>query len=234
MSYSRMWRSLLLLLSLCAAGYLIHAMHLAEMLDSNWMDHWVRGRGFRGEVLFLGVGALATAVGVPRQVVAFLAGYSSGLILGILLGVLATVFGAAMAFWYARLLGRDFIARRFPGQVARLDEFTRDDPFLKTLAIRLLPVGNNLLTCLVAGVSRISAVSFLLGSALGYLPQTLIFALAGSGVTIDSGSRIGASVALFLISGIINFRWYRQLRASHAGTLPDLDASPLTPVVRGN
>ena len=55
-----------------------------------------------------------------------------------------------------------------------------------TLLIRLLPVGNNFATSLAAGVSRVPARPFLLGSLLGYMPQTMVFALAGSGVEMGA------------------------------------------------
>jgi uncharacterized membrane protein YdjX (TVP38/TMEM64 family) len=181
------------------------------------MDHWARGTGLRGEVLFLLAGALLAALGLPRQAISFLAGYSFGALPGLVLGVAATTLGAALSFWYARLLARNLVRAHFPRQLERLDAFARDAPFLKTVAIRLLPVGNNLVTCLVAGVSRVSASAFLSGSALGFVPQTLIFALAGSGVTVQPVLRIGASAVLFLVSGVIGIRWYRHLRRKATG-----------------
>jgi len=229
MSYSYLLRGLGLILSLCLIGYLLHELQLFDILDAAWMDHWVRGKGIQGELVFLAAGAILTALGLPRQLIAFFAGYSFGLTLGLLLGVLASALGAAMAFWYARLLARQMVATHFPRQVQRLDAFTRDAPFLKTLAIRLLPVGNNLLTSLAAGVSGISAVSFLAGSTLGYVPQTLIFAMAGSGITVDPVLRIGGSVVLFLVSGVIAIYWYRRMQLNRATHLDELDAEPGLP-----
>lgn len=225
MNYSSIWRGLLLIATLCLVGYAFHVMRLSEVLDTQWMDHWVRGRGFEGEAMFIAAGAVLTAVGFPRQVVAFFAGYSFGALVGLGLGVVATTIGAAMTFLYARLLARKMVEAHFPRQLAQIDSFTRDAPFLKTTAIRLLPVGSNVVTSLVAGVSSISAIAFLSGSALGFVPQTLIFALAGSGVTVQPVLRIGVSVVLFLVSAVIGVRWYRRLKRTGKGNLDALDTA---------
>ena len=86
-----------------------------------------------------------------------------------------------------------------------------------TVLIRLLPVGNNFATNLAAGVSRVPALPFFLGSLLGYIPQTLVFALAGSGVDVGAAWRIGIAVALFVLSGAIGAWLYRKYR--HGKTL---------------
>jgi uncharacterized membrane protein YdjX (TVP38/TMEM64 family) len=219
--FSTCWRGFALILSLSIIGYVVHRLHLATLLDVDWINHWVRGKGLRGEMLYLLVGSVMTALGMPRQVIAFFAGYSFGITTGLLLAVLASVVGAALAFGYARLLARRLIQAHFPNKVSRMDAFTRDAPFRKTLAIRLLPVGNNLVTSLMGGVSDIPALAFLSGSAVGYVPQSLIFALAGSGVTVDPLLRIGTSMFLLLFSSLIAIGWYRSLQAGLAPELAD-------------
>jgi uncharacterized membrane protein YdjX (TVP38/TMEM64 family) len=73
-------------------------------------------------------------------------------------------------------------------------------------------VGSNVVTNLIAGVSRIPRPAFFLGSLVGYLPQTLIFALAGSGLTVGSRWQLGLSILLFVVSGLLGVRLYRKLR----------------------
>jgi uncharacterized membrane protein YdjX (TVP38/TMEM64 family) len=46
----------------------------------------------------------------------------------------------------------------------------------------------------------IRAAPFFLGSAIGYLPQTLIFALIGSGVQNSEDYRIWLSITFYLLS----------------------------------
>lgn len=210
MNYRLLLHGLTFLASLVGLFYLLHSIGLD--LDQDWIDRAVRGRGVTGEWVFIGIGALVTALGFPRQVIAFLGGYAFGALLGTALALLAAVLGCVLSFYYARLLGRALVYGRFPDKVRRLDEFLGRHPFNMALLIRLLPVGHNLSTNLIAGVSSVRAWPFIAGSGLGYLPQTVVFALAGSGVNLDPAWRIGSAVVLFLLSAILGVWLYRRFR----------------------
>ncbi len=212
-------RGLIVIASMVAIGFAVKAIGLDQLMDTAWVDASIKGQGFMGQALFVAVGALATAVGLPRQLVAFLGGYAFGFIEGSTLAVLATAGGCLITFTYSRMLGRDLVAKRFKGRISKADAFLRENPFSMTVLIRLLPAGSNLFTCLVAGVSSVPAVPFLAGSALGYIPQTIIFALIGSGVNLDPGFRITFGVGLFLVSGILGVYLYRRYR--HGKTFDD-------------
>ncbi len=204
-------KSALLMAALVLLGLAVRHLGL-DSLNEHWIDTTVRGQGLRGELLFLAVGTLAMAVGLPRQVFAFLGGYAFGFVIGTALALLATVMGCIASFYYARVLARDLMKRRFARRIAQVDVFLGHSPFNMALVIRLLPVGSNLLTNLVAGVSHTAARPFFAGSALGFLPQTLIFALAGSGVNVDPSLRLSIAAGLFVISAVIGARLYRQHR----------------------
>jgi uncharacterized membrane protein YdjX (TVP38/TMEM64 family) len=205
-----------LILSLALLAWLAERLDLTGMLSEHWVDDRVRDKGWSGELLFLGMGALTTALGLPRQVVAFLGGYALGLVEGTVLALLATVLGSVLAFFFARWLGRGLVQDRFPGRIRKLDDFLRGHPFAMALIIRLLPVGSNVGTNLVAGVSSVPGLPFFAGSALGYVPQTLAFALAGSGVNFDPVLRLSLALALFLASSLLGVWLYRRHRRGAA------------------
>jgi uncharacterized membrane protein YdjX (TVP38/TMEM64 family) len=212
MTFRILLKGLLLIASLVLLGILVNQLQLSHLLNERWIDTQVRGQGFRGELIFLGMAAMTTAVGFPRQVVAFLGGYAFGFILGTLLAVLGTVLGSLLAFFYARGFGRSLVKHRFPGRIQKLDDFLSGHPFTMAVIIRLLPVGSNVGTNLVAGVCSVAALPFLAGSALGYLPQTLVFALAGSGVHFNPSLRLSLAVILFVISSFLGIWLYRRHR----------------------
>jgi uncharacterized membrane protein YdjX (TVP38/TMEM64 family) len=140
------------------------------------------------------------------------------------LALLATLGGCAIAFAYARFVGRDLVAHRYPARVRKVDEFLRVNPFLMTLAVRLLPIGNNLVTNLVAGVSSVAAAPFLAASAAGYLPQTIVFALVGSGVEQGVLAKSGVAAVLFVASALIGIYLYRRFRRGKSFDT-DIDAA---------
>ncbi len=178
------------------------------------------GTTARDAATFVATGATLAAIGLPRQAVCFAAGYGFGAIDGAALALAAQTLGCAASFFWARLVARDwarrFIARRAEtGRVgrtlARGDRLLAANPFSATLTLRLLPVGNNLALNLLAGASAVPAPAFIFASLVGYLPQTLVFALAGSGVHVNRGVELGLGVALFAASAALGTWLLRRL-----------------------
>ncbi|HEY8068623.1 MAG TPA: VTT domain-containing protein [Burkholderiales bacterium] len=207
---------LVFLATLIAIGYLVESGLLRGLLSEAWIDREVRGQGVPGELLFVAAGGIVTALAVPRHAVSFLGGYAFGLGLGTALALAATELGCLLTFFYSRYVGRPLVSARMSEKmrerVRRIEDFLAANPFSMTLLIRLLPIGSNFATSLAAGVSRVPARPFLLGSLLGYLPQTFVFTLAGSGVEVGGGLRVALAVLFFVASGAIGIWLYRKYR----------------------
>lgn len=217
-----MLRGFALLASLVGLGWLAHLLADAGVLSQRFIDAQVTGHGATGFAVFLGIGTIATALGLPRQIVAFLGGYAFGAAAGTGLALAATTAGCVATFLYARVLARSFVSRRFGARVRQFDEFLGRYPFRMTTIVRLLPVGSNVLTNLLAGVSSVRAGPFLAGSAVGYLPQTLAFALAGSGVAVAPEIEVAIGAGLFFATAILGVALYRRHR--HGTSLePSID-----------
>jgi len=191
------WKPAVMLLGLAAMALVLRQLGFDPRAA-------VEAAGREGPLGFVAVGTLVCAAGLPRQIVALAGGYAFGFWPGCALALLAEIGGCGVDFYWARLLGRraaaDFIARREGGRLHRLDRFLAERAFTATLTLRLLPVGNNLLLNLFAGVSGIGAAPFLLASLVGYVPQTLVFALAGAGASVSDGAQLGLAAALFAAS----------------------------------
>lgn len=181
-----------------------------------WIDRDVRNQGLKGAAYFMLVASLLTACGAPRQLIAFLGGYAFGFVTGTILATLATLVGCMLAFFASKLLIRPLIRKKFTRQASRIDTFLHHHPFRKTVIIRLLPVGSNIMTNLLAGTTSVRPSAFFIGSAIGYLPQMIIFALLGKGLFIGSGWKIGMSIALLLISSYMSVSLYKKYRRSAA------------------
>ncbi|GGJ11205.1 TVP38/TMEM64 family protein [Neoroseomonas lacus] len=216
-------RTALVKLALLAAGLLVAGLLLREVglaPGTSWVDRWVLGQGLLGDLVFVAIGAAATAAGAPRQGVAFLGGYALGVVQGTVLSLAAQVVGCALSYLWARAVGRGWAERRLAGRFGHRLRPLRDvlagSPFNATLALRLLPVGNNLALNLLAGMAGVSLLPFLAGSAIGYLPQTVVFALLGKGIRVDGAWQLGLGVGLFVVSAVIGLLLLRQHQAGRA------------------
>lgn len=205
-------RGLAVIGAFVAAGIALRALENGQFFSTEWIDTYVRNRGLLGEAVFLAAGIVFTGFGLPRQVVCFLGGYAYGFVLGTALALAATVAGCGVAYVFARLVARDLVVRRLGGRIAKADAVLGQRPFSLILMIRLLPVGSNLGTNLVAGVSSAGIWPFLAASAVGHLPQTVVFALVGSGIHVDPAFRIGLAVVLFIVSMLLGTHLYVRMR----------------------
>jgi len=201
---------------LVALGYFVNQIDFEGTLNAlNFSDDpgqdWLHGR-----IGYLLLASCVTAVGGPRQIVSFFAAYFFGIWVGIVLALIGTAIGCLASFMVARIF-RNQIAELIRGRVHVALQFWKQNTFSLTLVIRLLPIGSNLMTNLAAGVTGIAALPFLLGSTLGYIPQTVVFAIMGSGVNIESGTRIAASIVLFAVSAAIGIAIYARNRKNIRG-----------------
>jgi uncharacterized membrane protein YdjX (TVP38/TMEM64 family) len=214
-------RGIVTIASVALVVLIIRESGLGTGLDAfkHWIDTEIRGDGLAGALLFVAAGALFTGVGLSRQALAFAAGYAFGVVWGSVLALIAEVGGVLLAFSYARFVGRDVVARHFPSKIKRFDEFLAVNPFWLTLAIRLLPVSNNLVVNLLGGVSRVPTVPFLAASTVGHAPQTIVFALVGSGLAAGLLFKTALAIVLFVISIGIGVHLYRKYR--HGTKLDD-------------
>lgn len=176
------------------------------MLISNFWNDLPTGAKF---ACFLLTGIILTSLGFPRQSVALLGGYLFGMTLGCLLAMVATLGGCMLAYHIAAQLGSVRI-RRFmpPGLPGSIEGWTREQVFVKTLMIRLMPVGSNLATNITAGIVRAPRLQFFTASLIGFLPQILIFVIGGSSVSSGSTVQFFIGSGLFVISLALGFRLY--------------------------
>lgn len=207
-------RPALLLAGLVLMGGVVRL--LSGGAEREWLAHSAALHGMAGPVWFALLGALLTAVGVPRQAVAFAGGYAFGTAGGVALALVAQLSGCGLDFLWARMVGQRWVRRRLQARIGRLDRFLAAHPFSATLSLRLLPVGNNVLLNLAAGISAVPWAPFLAGSALGYLPQTVIFALLGAGVQVQRSEEIAVGIALFAIAAALGLILLRRWRMAGA------------------
>ncbi|WP_185827462.1 TVP38/TMEM64 family protein [Halomonas nitroreducens] len=188
----------LALLGLVALGLWVY--------QSGWIDPVRLERlglslGPWGPPVLAGVMALTVVVGpIPTMVVSVSAGMLYDPLLAFLLSMVGALLGAGLSFWIARLVGRPVIERLFHGHVALFPECPQRFLFGMVLMARLIPVVSFALVSYAAGLTALTTGRFLVATALGMSPMTLIYVLAGKGIAIDSGwAMAGGLVVLGLL-----------------------------------
>lgn len=203
-------KSLFTILVFLLLALMVEAGVFSHISDKQWVAALINQDGMSGDALIFGCAALFTAVGGPRQLVALVYGYTLGSALGTLMALMAAIVGCGVSFYTARFTIKELINRRFGKKTARFEAFICHNTWLKVIIIRFLPVGSNLVTNLLAGSTKTPAGGFFLGSLLGYIPQTFIFASAGAGIGFSDHFTLLLSCILLLASSLIGTYLYRR------------------------
>ncbi|MDR1686859.1 MAG: VTT domain-containing protein [Desulfovibrio sp.] len=202
-------------LTLVGAMVLVRIFDLHGVLDPAWADARLRSET-QGAFLYTALVMLLSPLGVPRQALAALGGYAFGAFQGTILACAGLVGGCAAGFFYARLLARSMVRRKLGKRIHRLDAFLSRNPFAMAAAVRCFPLGNNALTNMAAGLTSIPPLPFFAGSALGYLPQTVTFALLGSGIRVDPLWNAALAALLFTVAAVVGIVVYKRCKGAEA------------------
>ncbi len=133
---------------------------------------------------WLGMLALsAVAINCPIPVAALLkvlAGFAFGVQAGFALNVCTSVLGGLLGFSAARHWFYHWLYARFSARLARTNLEIGRNGFWYVLSARLLMATPFFLVNVLGGLSSLRKRVFLLGTLLGVLPSSMIYAVSGS------------------------------------------------------
>ena len=134
-----------------------------------------------------------------------------------LIAWIGSLLGATICFYIGRLLGRDFIIKLSnKSMISKIDNFFNKYGRYSILIARLIPFIPFDLTSYFAGVTALSIGEFLIATALGELPATILYSYLGGVLTDDVEHLfIGISiiVVIILIISIYKFTLNKRRRA---------------------
>ncbi|HLL35875.1 TVP38/TMEM64 family protein [Streptomyces sp. NPDC052773] len=137
--------------------------------------------GAAAALVFAVAYGLCTVAFVPRPLLNLAAGALFGSQLGLGAAVGGTVLGAGLAFGLGRVLGQDALRPLLRGRVlTAVDGQLSRHGFRSMLAVRLFPGVPFSAANYCAAVSRMGWLPFLLATALGSVPNTAAYVVAGA------------------------------------------------------
>ncbi|MET8307664.1 VTT domain-containing protein [Micromonospora sp. NBC_00389] len=160
-------------------------------------------------------GALLLVALVPRTFITLASGAIFGPLEGAAYALGAALLAAAIGFTVGRLLGREFVAERVRGRLARLDGWFTRQSVLGVVTVRLLPIAGFGLVSYGYGTTGARVLPFLAGSVIASAPTA--FGYAAIGAAVSSPGRINwyaaAPASLGLIASVVLIhQWWRAER----------------------
>ncbi|MFG2055817.1 TVP38/TMEM64 family protein [Micromonospora sp. NPDC048930] len=202
------------LLLLLLAGFGV-ALLLVPRPDPAQLPRLADSLGGYAPVAAVAVGALLLVALVPRTFVTLAAGAIFGPLAGAAYSLGAALLAAALGFAVGRLLGREFVAERVRGRLARLDGWFARQSVVGVITVRLLPIAGFGLVSYGYGTTGARALPFLAGSVIAAVPTAVGYAAIGAAVTspgqINWYAAAPASLGL-IASAVIVHRWWRAER----------------------
>ncbi|MFI5618546.1 TVP38/TMEM64 family protein [Streptomyces sp. NPDC051567] len=172
-------------------------------------------------LLFAAVYGLCTAAFVPRPLLNLAAGAVFGSQFGLVAAVGGTVLGAAIAFGLGRMLGQEALRPFLRGRWLRAaDGQLSRHGFRSMLAVRIFPGVPFAVANYCASVSRCGWLPFLLATAIGTVPNTAAYVIAGASASSPGSPAFLVSFGFIAVSAVVAgaVAWRKRHRLAPAGT----------------
>jgi uncharacterized membrane protein YdjX (TVP38/TMEM64 family) len=211
------WARLALLVTLLAtAATCVLLFEPQKLLTHGWPPQL--GGAAAASVFAVAYG-LCTVAFVPRPLLNLAAGALFGSQLGTGSALAGTVLGAGLAFGLGRLLGQDALRPLVRGRwLKAADGQLSRHGFRSMLAARLFPGVPFWAANYCAAVSRMRSTSFLTATALGSIPNTAAYVVAGDRASSPTSPAFLISLAVIAVPALaataLAWRKRHHLRAS--------------------
>lgn len=233
----RRWLPLALLLAGTAGGLAwlaAEGIGFQTVADHRaWLLAQVEENGLLAGLLLFAAYVLVTALSLPLgSLLTVVAGFLFGTVAGSLWVIAGATLGSIAIFLAARSALHDSLAARAGPWLKRMEAGFREDALSYLLVLRLLPVFPFWLVNLVPALLGVPLGTYVLGTALGIVPGTVVFASLGSGLgmildrgeTPDFGLLLEPGILLPLLGlsvlallPVAYKRWKRRRQAGKGG-----------------
>lgn len=177
----------LLVVLLVAAGVCVLLYEPQRILSEGWPPGFPVGAAV---LLFAAGYGVCAAAFVPRPLLNLAAGAVFGTQFGLLAAVGGTVLGAAIAFGLGRIMGQEALRPYVRGRwLQAADGQLSRHGFRSMLAVRLFPGMPFVVANYCAAVSRCGWLPFLGATALGVVPNTAAYVIAGASASSPARPR---------------------------------------------
>ncbi|MFI5672287.1 TVP38/TMEM64 family protein [Streptomyces sp. NPDC051704] len=190
----------LLVVLLLAAGVCVVLYEPQRLLSEGWPPGLPAGAAV---LLFAAAYGVGTAALVPRPLLNLAAGAVFGIPFGLAAAVGGSVIGAGISFGLGRLLGREAVRPLLRGRwLQAADDQLARHGFRSMLAVRIFPGLPFAAANYLAAVSRCGWLPFLLATAIGVVPNTAAYVVAGASASSPDSPAFLAAFGFIAVSAV--------------------------------
>lgn len=207
-------------LVMAAIWLVLRQLGMPANLAPEALSHWLDQQGMLGPLLLILMMILAVVVGpIPTLPISATAGLVYGLFTGTAIAVFGALIGSIIAFYLARVLGREVVRRKLANHPVFSASGSQRFLFVAVFLTRLIPLFSFALISYAAGVTAISLWRYALATTLGMLPMTFVFAGLGRSFALSPLLTVTAAVVILLVMSALPLYLGRRPRSRLARAL---------------
>lgn len=152
---------------------------------------------FLSVLIFMLSYIIIVAFSIPgATIMTLLGGFLFGVFFGGIWTILAATIGATITYLAVRMAFAQSLKKKASGSIAKMRNGFQQNEFNYLLFLRLLPIFPFFIINIAAGVLGVSLRHFFIGTLLGIIPGTFIYAWVGSGLgfALEQGNTLNLKV----------------------------------------
>lgn len=187
-------------LLMVAIWLLLRQLGMPASFAPSALSDWFANQGALGPVLLMLLMILAVVVGpIPTLPISAASGLVYGMVGGTAIAVAGALAGSLIAFYLARVLGRDAVQQRLDTNPVFSARGSQRFLFIAVFLTRLIPLFSFALISYAAGVTAIRVWQYTIATALGMLPMTFVFAGLGHTFELNPTLTVVAGVSVLMV-----------------------------------
>lgn len=154
-------------------------------------------------LLFVLAYAVASGTGLPATAFTLAGGAIFGTVVGSLLNWVGAMLGAIVAYVLSRQLGSGAARKLLGRHAGKLDSLTERTGFTALLRLRLIPIVPFNALNFAAGLARVPFRSFVLSTAIGIVPGTVIYTYFADSLIVGATGARSRALLHVAIAGVL-------------------------------
>lgn len=182
------------------ASFLVQAYEILK--DRDEIRAFVDQFGSAAPLVFIGIQILQVIFApVPGEATGFIGGFLFGTFAGFIYSSVGLTAGSWMNFMIGRFLGERYVRKIIPERtLERLDRFVRRQGVFVLTVLFIFPGFPKDYLCLFLGISTIPVKMFMLMTAFGRMPGTLMLSLQGASLYERNYLLLGLTIAVCIVA----------------------------------
>jgi Uncharacterized conserved protein len=198
-------RSIIIISVILIASVYLTIKFGSDTRNIDELTNYIRSFGAFAAVIFVALFNLKTILVVfPYSIFVLLGGTIFGSVNGILLSMLSVATSSSLAFFIARLLGKDKMKKFLKGRFAMLDEKTNESGFNIMLFMRLSCLFPADALSYAAGLTQMKFSHFFVGTMIGFLPEVISITMLGDNIKKPMSKEFLMSVGLIIVTATLS------------------------------